>query len=254
MGTWAIGGVGFTVDGFEEEDLSEEHRRFVAPVDRALLRVRVAPGPGERSESRDPRRIEGGEGWVRTVDAHARWRRTGAAAFEADATLAPPHGLSHLTTALTASLVEAEGGLVLHAAAVIVDGRAALLIGPSGAGKTSAANLCEGCRWLARDRVAVLDDRAWAMPGGDEIALPQAPNVPTPVGAILRVRRADQPAEVRRLDPVRALFALRESTQAIGDGASLDAPLALAERLGVHELRGRLEGSLTDLLRAATTP
>lgn len=253
-----MGGVAFEV-AFEGDALAlgEEHLRFVSPPElaRPLVVVKVDASVRSAGPREDPRRIDAGPDWVRTADAHVRWRREGHGRYAAEAELEAPYGLSHMTTALTGALVSAEGGVVLHAAAVVLEERAVLLIGPSGAGKTSAACLCGGTRWLAKDRVALLPTsagwRAWGMPGGDDITLPQAPNRPLPVAAIARVRRADEAPSLRRLDPLRALVALRESTQTAGSEPALDAPAALAEAVPVYELRGRLDRPLTASLREA---
>ena len=56
------------------------------------------------------------------------------------------------------------GGMLLHAAAVLVDGGAVLLPGPSGAGKSTLAR--KAPRRLADDSVAVLEGRAYGTPMG----------------------------------------------------------------------------------------
>lgn len=59
------------------------------------------------------------------------------------------------------------GGLRLHAAAAVVDGNAVLLVGPAGAGKSSALAqvLRAGMSYLANDRVLVLPGRSWIAAG-----------------------------------------------------------------------------------------
>ncbi len=59
------------------------------------------------------------------------------------------------------------GGLMLHAAAISIDGRAVAIAGPKGAGKTTLALrllAMPGVSYVSNDRLLVRDDRALAVP------------------------------------------------------------------------------------------
>jgi hypothetical protein len=105
---------------------------------------------------------------------------------------------------------------VLHAGAVVVNARAVVLLGPSGAGKTTLAlALAElGAGFLADDVVAIEADggRLLAHPGSPVAAVGRGPEerlvrietarAPAPLGAVLCLdRRADGPG-APRFEPV----------------------------------------------------
>ena len=68
--------------------------------------------------------------------------------------------VENLVRLLVARLVVAKGGVPFHAAGVVRDGRAHLLAGPSGIGKTTAVALSGPC-------VTLGDDFGFAVPGPD---------------------------------------------------------------------------------------
>ena len=61
---------------------------------------------------------------------------------------------------LLGSHLAATGGLLLHGAGMLIDGAAAAVIGPSGAGKTTAAHLIGADHLLSDDAIAVTDVNA----------------------------------------------------------------------------------------------
>lgn len=195
---------------------------------------------------------------VETGRVRAELRRLSPGKYAATAFVVPNEaGCSALVTALTAAVVHREGGFVLHAAGVEIDGRAVLFIGPSGAGKTTAANHCEGARWFARDRAVLyrtpLGWYAAGMAGGDPIALPRTSAPLLPLGAVYRVQRGSAIA-VREVLPARALRHLRESIQASrGDTFEeerlVERAMAFIDAVGVRELVTVLGAELTPLLR-----
>ena len=132
-----------------------------------------------------------------------------------------PEGRAAVLSLLATALAERLGGLVLHATAVVVAGRAILFVGPSGAGKTTAANHTSGATWLCRDRALVVPDdvsgwTAWAIAGGDDVRLPRASDVCAPVGGILRVLRGKGSSRIVPLSRATSLLRLRESIQSGG--------------------------------------
>jgi hypothetical protein len=123
--------------------------------------------------------------------------------------------------AVAGGIVQAEAGLTLHATAVEHDGGAVLLLGPSGAGKTTAAGLIESASCIAHDRVALLPNgegfNVWALPGGCPPLLPQSEHVVLPLHAVLRVKHELPETTLIRASGAEALFILREAL--MGEGA-----------------------------------
>ncbi len=197
---------------------------------------------------------------VSTGRVRAELRRLSDGKYAATAFVVPSEaGCSALVTALTAAVVNREGGFVLHAAGVEIDGRAVLFIGPSGAGKTTAANHCHGARWFARDRAVVyptpLGWYAAGMAGGDDIELPRSVRTLMPLGAVLRVRRGSDEPLLRESGVLEALRDLRESVMgaAVGrdvEGATLTALVELGRGARVGRLSYPLGSMLHDVLSA----
>jgi hypothetical protein len=179
-----------------------------------------------------------------TGGVRAEVRRLAPKRYVVSALVSPDaSGCSSLCTALVGAIAHAEGGIVLHASGIDVEGSGVLFVGPSGAGKTTSANHCAGATWFARDRAVVFPTSAgWhvaAMAGGDVIDLPRSAGAVFPVGAILRVRRgAEGRPEIREDGLAAQLVTLRESLQSVPhdpsdeDGA-LDRLLALSREARV---------------------
>ncbi len=197
---------------------------------------------------------------VETGRVRAELRRLAPGKYAATALVVPNDaGCSALVTALTAAVVNREGGFVLHAAGVEIDGRAVLFIGPSGAGKTTAANHCQGARWFARDRAVVyptpLGWYAAGMAGGDDVDLPRASASQKPVGAILRVRRGAQRLAIHRAGSPTSICSLRESMMNTVldrdlESEVLEALMAVASECFVGSLTSTLGVNLLGDLRA----
>ncbi len=106
-----------------------------------------------------------------------------------------PRALISALAALVAQRAPLLGCVVLHAAAVRVAGGVALLLAPSGTGKTTFASLAAG-RSFAHNAVIVAPDptpRAWALPfAGD--ARPELDAAgEAPVVALARLERGSRP-------------------------------------------------------------
>lgn len=244
--------------------VGEDHRCFGGAYSTSPVagRVHCVVSPAPELEvvlDREVRWVWSGEvAHVSTARARAELRRLGAGCYAASAMVVPGDaGCSALVTALTGAVIHREGGLVLHAAGVEVDGRASLFIGPSGAGKTTAANHCQGARWMARDRAAVyptpLGWYAAGMAGGDPIELPRASGRVFPLRSVSRILRAKEHAAIRRANTAEALRYLRESLQAsAGDPAEeashLDRILDFHAALPLTLLETRIGEPLVPLL------
>jgi hypothetical protein len=126
-----------------------------------------------------------------------------------------------MTNAIVPLLLSARGELMLHAAALAADGRATLVCGVSGRGKSTLAHTLsgQGADVVSEDSVAVTleGDRAWAWPG--------------PVG--VRLRATDDA-------PVKALH-LSATGGTSPEPVEVGAVALLAPRGGTHPEVERLE-------------
>lgn len=242
------------IAGFEEAPVLASVR--VAVVGAPELRG----DPNDRSIRVDWRRSSAE---IRARRLRAELRELAPGCFVASAVVAPePSGFVSMTSSLAAVILDRAGGLVVHASGVELDGGVVLFIGPSGAGKTTAANLCSGASAYAADRAAIFPTPAgWhaaPMGGGSEpVRLPSSSRRVLPLRGILRVEQAREPQLVR-CAPSAAVAALRESTQT--SGHSVDGELQLLDRLAhlaqevpVGIARTVLAHPLVDDLRDWTT-
>lgn len=265
---FTFGGVAFEMCPAPEFEwnLGDEHRLFCGGYSTSPVAARVhcvaSPAPElEASAGREIRwQWDGEVARVSTARARVELRRLASGCYAASATIVPSEaGCSALVTALTGTVIHREGGLVLHAAGVEIEGRASLFIGPSGAGKTTAANHCAGARWMARDRVAVyptpLGWYAAGMAGGDPIELPRAPGRVFPIRSVSRILRAKERASIRPARPAEAVRYLRESLQTSKGGpeeeaSCLDRLLAFHADLPLTLLETKMGEPLVPLLVA----
>ncbi|MDH5673041.1 MAG: hypothetical protein OEZ06_12875 [Myxococcales bacterium] len=210
--------------------------------------------------------LDGGEDGYRVEGREllATVRRLGAESFAASIELAPgSEGGLALLRGVMGAVVHLQGGLLLHAAAVELDGRAVVFLGPSGAGKSTAAGLCRGARCLAYDHVAVapttLGYRVWGLPLGSASTLPDGPVGAYPLIAALRVRRSTSAPSIERIDGVPALFIVREAVESadlspVGEADYLRAAMELAECVEVGEIHTVLGVELNTLLNGFFRP
>ncbi len=166
-------------------------------------------------------------------------------------------GTHSLLNGLSAAVVDRAGGLLVHAATVTLDGQALLFIGHTGAGKTTAANLCAGARWLGHDRAVLYPHRgAWfvsGLPGGEACALPRDARRVRPLGGIFAIAHGSRP-ELEDLSVARAAAVLRQSVQAPAGAAEVELlgrVAALAASGRVRRLHTALGAPLTELLTGA---
>lgn len=210
------------------------------PIDPAAARFfRVGADPRTVADVACAVRVDAGREWpsripnevVFSYDAagatrvHARTfeaelSRLGPGRYAAAATVAPGcEAVSDLLRGLAASMLHAEGGVVMHAAGLVLDGVALLLVGPSGAGKSTALRSTRGATCLADDHVALVPRPegwfAWGLPGGTAAGIAPSDSSAYPLGAIVRVRRGAPGSSpgFQLLRGASALFALRESVE-----------------------------------------
>jgi hypothetical protein len=177
--------------------------------------------------------------------------------------------LENLLRAAYAYRLAAMGGALIHSAGVVFDGRAFLLTGPSGAGKTTAASLC-----LAQGGSVLSDDlnalRAAPGEGGAAGAF-QVEKLPFtgdlgetgtaggrwPLAAVVRLRKGEADA-VRPLTPGAAFAALLASAPIVNrDPYRREPLLATLEEVALtvpaYELTFRLGAGLRSILAALPT-
>jgi hypothetical protein len=162
---------------------------------------------------------------------------------------------------LTAHRLLEEGGALLHSAGVS-DGEAAwLLLGPSGAGKTTASRLClaGGATVLSDDLNAVLfageGARLRKLPFTGDLGERAGGPASVPLRAVLRLAQGEAEG-LRRLSPAAALAALVAAAPFVNrDPWRREALLAVLERLAravpAWEVTFSREGRLWAILRSA---
>ena len=204
---------------------------------------------------------------VRTAQCALEIAPAGPGRFTGSAALATPGAAAELLTLAACAVLESSGGLCLHATAVELGGKAILLLGPSGAGKTTAAQLLPGARCLAFDRVAVVPhrsgDQVWALPGGSPPRLERSAARVLPLAGFLRIAQAYEKPAVRALSAGEAALYLREAVEVgVGAGFLETRRLDAVSRLALAATGGKAEvvlgkswvGELQSFLAAASHP
>lgn len=153
-----------------------------------------------------------------------------------------------------------QGGAVVHASGVALDGRAVLFCGASGAGKSTLAGLWQaaGTRVLSDDRLVLRRARgggslAFGTPwhGSGRLASPLG----LPLGALFFLRQATRD-RARRLAPAAALTRLVACTfpplwEAVGLARLLDTAARVVTQVPCYELAFRRDPSALGCVRAA---
>jgi hypothetical protein len=152
----------------------------------------------------------------------ASLRKVGPARYACSVRIAPhPGAFSELTRSVSAAIVQAEGGVIVHAAGIALDGRAVVFTGPSGTGKSTAATLTEGAAMFAYDHVALVAHEgrvlAYGLPGGRAARMAQTDDVVLPLACVLRIQRGEGTPHGQLLHGARALFTLREAVESSND-------------------------------------
>lgn len=227
----------------------------------AACSVRIDPGLAPKGSAVPRGRVQ----WEPTPDG-VRVRASqvvldiaalGQQRYVVAARIGTKHLFTRMLNTLVATLAELAGGLCLHATAVELRGRAVLLLGPSGAGKTTAAELLAEASGaslgdvtcLSNDRVAVVPDPpsqhaarnrssdmsertsssgywVWSLPIGTPPALPRCAEVALPLAASLFVVQAPESVVVASRE-VEAMLHLRQAVE-VGIGTAFLEPQRLA--------------------------
>jgi hypothetical protein len=196
---------------------------------------------------------------VRAHEISLAIRRTSSRHFAITAHIASSAALPRLLLLLATTVIELAGGASLHATAVEHEGRAVLLLGPSGAGKTTAAQLLGDVTCLANDRVNVVLSRqkddapalwVWALPGGSPPTLPRSAHVALPLSAMLRIKQAQVP-RVSALRSAEAVLFVREAIEVSVNSEHHEAQrLAAASELAMTAASGMAHVALAQSWRA----
>jgi hypothetical protein len=124
-----------------------------------------------------------------------------------------PYSIDAVLRILHSLLLAPEGGLLIHAASAIRNGRAFLFAGVSGAGKTAISRLAPPGVTLLTDEISYVRPApaglsgyiAYGTPFAGELAQP-GENVSAPIGALYFLAQGPE----NRIDPVPESDALRE--------------------------------------------
>ena len=121
-----------------------------------------------------------------------------------------PYALDSVLRILHTLLLAPRGGLLLHAASAIRNGRAYVFAGVSGAGKTTMIRLAPPDVVPLSDEVSYLVPdgngyRAWGTPFAGDWGVP-GPNLSAPLARVLLLRQAEE----ARFEPLPAAVAARE--------------------------------------------
>ncbi len=231
------------------------------------IRVLPAPpggneGPGEGDRAFLASRYwavyprDGGWRFVHRTLSSGRWQRAldwspaaGQARLWLEPDLSPSNPLGDLTLPFFTALFARHQGLLLHAAAIEVDGRAWVFAGPGGSGKSHWARRWQerGMAVLDEDRLVLrrLDDgQVWAF-GTPWHAEPRlcSPRG-APVGRLFSLRQAD-PDAVREVRPAAAAALLvRSAKLPLWDPEGMQAVLDVAGQAAAQS-RSFLLGLMT---------
>ncbi len=265
----AFGGVAFELLSTAPLQREGEAERYCLPPSAhpvladVLCAVSIDAPCFEGSSPFGPLEIEragDGEILLRAPRVLASLREVGPSRYACSARIAQhPSALSSLLRSISAVILQAHGGVIVHAAGIELDGRAILYTGPSGAGKSTAAALTEGATMFAHDHVALVARdatvMAYGLPGGASARMTQTCDVVLPLAGVFRIRRGEAVARGERLQGARALFALRESVESADvsmhdEQARLQAVSAIAASANVGTLFTVLGKPLASIVRA----
>ena len=155
-----------------------------------------------------------------------------------------PYSLDSVLRILHTVLLAEQGGMLMHASSVVLDGRAWLFTGVSGAGKTTISRLAPADAHLLTDEMSFirLEDGeyfAYGTPFAGELAIPGA-NIRAPLAGIFLLAQGPD----NRIDPLDASASVRAVMANILYFAKDDAltakvfdnAIALAARVPVQRL------------------
>jgi hypothetical protein len=147
-------------------------------------------------------------------------------------------------------------GFLLHAASAIVNKRAFIFTGASGAGKTTISRLAPKSASLLTDEISCIRRegevfRAWGTPFAGELATP-GDNVSAPIAALYFLRHAPE-NRIAELSPAEALHRLMKNILFFAEDPELvqlvfSTAAEFLERTPVFRLEFKPDASIWDLI------
>ena len=245
-----------TGDAAFHDLLRERFAGFIAPPAGEHYEFDVDIGaPGEGDPDDDVRvyrregawRIERGD-FRAVLDPQARRGRIRQTAN--------PYSIDTLLRIVHTLALAPEGGLLLHAASVVHDGRALVFAGASGAGKTTLSRLAPEGTAVLTDEVSYVRREgngyvAHGTPFAGELARP-GENACAPLAAVYLLHHADE-TKVESVSPAEAARAILSNVLFFAEDPALvksvfAAAIELAGRVPVRRLGFVPDGRVWDLL------
>jgi len=207
-----IGGlpVGVRTDSAEFLDILENRYGGFVNAEAAPLcdfSVEIVP-PGKITDEDEPNvRFEHGRWVLERGDFHAEWSPATGTGMIRQAAL--PYAMDSAMRIVHSLLLAERGGLLLHAASVVRNGRAFLFAGVSGAGKTTISRLAPPDATLLTDELSYVRKTgdgytAFGTPFAGELAKP-GENVSAPVDGVYLLSKGRE----NEFEPVGEAEALR---------------------------------------------
>ena len=222
----------------------------------AIFDVEIVP-PQRVSEEEDLSvRLESGKWVMDRGDFRAVWdAATGCGTIRQSAN---PYSIDAAFRIVHSLLLARQGGLLVHAASAVRNGRAFLFAGVSTAGKTTISRLAPPDATLLTDEISYVrrnaDDSgytAYGTPFAGELAEPGA-NVRAPLGGVFLLAKGPENV-IEPLEPAEAIRGVMESILFFAHDADLvskvfDSALDLVDRVPVKRLTFYPDERVWDLI------
>ncbi len=165
-----------------------------------------------------------------------------------------PYSMDTVLRILHSLLLAEQGGFLLHAASVVVENRAFVCAGVSGAGKTTISRLARGTATVLTDEISYLkmedgEFRAWGTPFNREMTTP-GPNLSAPLAGVFLLYKGPENA-VEEMGPDEAVCSILRNVLFFADdpdlaGRLLETVCQLVEKVPVRRLIFRPDSSVWD--------
>jgi hypothetical protein len=200
-------------------------------------------------------RFEAGRWLMRRGDFQAEWNpTTGRGTIRQPA---QPYAIDSVIRIILSLVLARDGGFLLHAASAMRGGRALLLSGVSGAGKTTIARMAPAGAILLSDEISCVRRtgtgyHAFGTPFAGELGISGA-RIVAPVAALYFLRQGPRNA-IGSIEPARAAATLLRNILFFADDPALAGGVFatacdFAARVAVAELTFRPDPDVWELLR-----
>ena len=170
--------------------------------------------------------------------------------------LASPYSLDTLVRVLMTLVLAEDGGMLMHASSVVLDGRAFVFTGMSGVGKTTISRLASAAAHILTDEMSCLrrvenDYVAHGTPFSGELGRP-GENLSAPLAGVFLLAQGPE-NRIDALTPAAAVRGLMANILFLADDAALvaqvfDNAIALAARVPVRRLTFLPDARVWDLI------